>query len=83
MQIEQQYIDLYAQSQQIIFDHSADVMNAVRDEAFKHFKAQGFPTRKMERYKYTDIPSLFEPNYGLNLRGLEVHLLYPTIWHTI
>ena len=50
MQIEQQYIDLYAQSQQIIFDHSADVMNAVRDEAFKHFKAQGFPTRKMERY---------------------------------
>ena len=56
----------------MICEHSSDVMNAVRDEAFNHFKAQGFPNKKVERYKYTDIARLFEPNYGLNLNRLTI-----------
>ena len=52
--------------------HAADALNAVRDRAFADFKAQGFPTRKVERYKYTDIPALFAPDYGLNLNRLEI-----------
>ncbi len=56
----------------MICEHSSDVMNAVRDEAFSHFKAQGFPSKKVERYKYTDIARLFEPNYGLNLNRLTI-----------
>lgn len=52
--------------------HSCEVMNAVRDEAFENFKRLGFPTKKVERYKYTDIPSLFEPDYGLNINRLEI-----------
>ena len=56
----------------MICEHSCDVMNAVRDEAFSHFKAQGFPSKKVERYKYTDIARLFEPNYGLNLNRLTI-----------
>ena len=56
----------------MIFDHSSEVMNAVRDEAFERFKAQGFPTKKVERYKYTDIPALFAPDYGLNLNRLQI-----------
>ncbi len=63
---EQQYIDLYKQCRGIICEHSSDVMNAVRDEAFERFVASGFPTRKVERYKYTDIQKLFEPDYGLS-----------------
>ena len=47
-------------------------MNAVRDEAYENFKGQGFPTKKVERYKYTDIEKLFEPNYGLNLNRLDI-----------
>ena len=72
MSTEQQYINLYDDARRIIFEHSAAVMNAVRDQAFEDFKAQGFPTRKVERYKYTDIPKLFEPDYGLNLNRLDV-----------
>ena len=72
MQSEQQYIELYEQARQMIFDHSSEVMNAVRDEAFERFKAQGFPTKKVERYKYTDIPALFAPDYGLNLNRLQI-----------
>ena len=33
--------------------HSADALNTVRDKAFEDFKAQGFPTRKVERYTLT------------------------------
>ena len=47
-------------------------MNAVRDEAYENFKRQGFPTKKVERYKYTDIEKLFEPNYGLNINRLDI-----------
>ena len=64
---EQQYIELYEQARQVIFDHAAEPMNAVREEAFREFSASGFPTRKVERYKYTDINELFAPDYGLNL----------------
>ena len=69
---EQQYIDLYKQARQMICEHSSEAMNAVRDEAFERFKAQGFPSRKVERYKYTDIQKLFAPDYGLNLNRLQI-----------
>ena len=61
MSSEQQYIELYQQARQLIFDHAPAVMNAVRDEAFEHFVSAGFPSRKVERYKYTDIAKLFAP----------------------
>ena len=69
---EQQYIDLYRQAREMICGHSSDVMNAQRDEAFERFASSGFPTRKQERYKYTDMQALFAPNYGLNLNRLEI-----------
>ena len=72
MASEQQYIELYEQARQMIFDHASEVMNAVRDEAYERFVSNGFPSRKVERYKYTDIQKLFEPNYGLNLNRLTI-----------
>lgn len=72
MQSEKQYIDLYGKCRDMLRKHSCEVMNAVRDEAFENFKRLGFPTKKVERYKYTDIPSLFEPDYGLNINRLEI-----------
>ena len=69
---EKQYIELYEQAQGMICSHSSEVMNAQRDAAFERFRKNGFPTRKVERYKYTDIGKLFEPDYGLNLNRLEI-----------
>lgn len=69
---EQQYIKLYGQCRDMICRHSAPPMNAVRDAAFADFKRLGFPTRKVERYKYTDMEALFAPNYGLNLNRLPI-----------
>ena len=72
MQSEKQYIDLYAGCRDSLMKHSCGVMNAERDKAFEDFKKLGFPTKKVERYKYTDIPALFEPDYGLNINRLEI-----------
>ena len=72
MNSEQQYIDLYQQARQMIFDHAPEAMNAVRDKAFEDFKVQGFPSKKVERYRYTDIQKLFAPDYGVNLSRLQI-----------
>ena len=69
---EQQYIELYEQARQVIFDHAPEAMNAVRDQAFEDFRRQGFPSKKVERYKYTDLQKLFAPDYGVNLSRLEI-----------
>ena len=69
---EKQYIELYKQARQMIFDHAPESMNVVRDQAFEDFRKQGFPTKKVERYKYTDIQKLFEPDYGVNLNRLQI-----------
>lgn len=69
---EKQYIDLYRETAGMIKSHSADVLNGVRDKAFEDFCRQGFPSRKVERYQYTDMSKLFEPDYGLNLNRLEI-----------
>ena len=72
MKSEQQYIDLYTTCAEMINTHSAPVMNRLREAAFADFKRLSFPTRKVERYRYTDIAKLFEPNYGLNLNRLDI-----------
>ena len=53
MMVEQQYIELFSQTEAMICKHSAEVLNAPRASAFADFERLGFPTRKMEKYKYT------------------------------
>ena len=67
-----QYLELYQEAGNLIKSQSADVMNAVRDEAFADFQRLGFPSKKVERYKYTDIAPLFAPDYGLNLNRFHI-----------
>jgi len=71
-QEEKQFIELFEQARDLICNHALEGMNVLRDQAFEDFKAQGFPTRKIERYKYTNIAALFEADYGLNLNRLEI-----------
>jgi Fe-S cluster assembly protein SufD len=72
MNAEHQYIELYEQAREMIFSHAPEAMNTVRDEAFENFRRQGFPSKKVERYKYTDLQKLFAPDYGVNLNRLEI-----------
>ena len=72
MNAEQQYIELFSQTEALICKHSAEVLNAPRAAAFVDFERLGFPTRKMEKYKYTDVSKFFEPDFGLNLNRLPI-----------
>lgn len=72
MNPEQQYIDLFVRYETMICQHSAGVLNAQRAKAFASFEQSGFPDKKHEQYKYTDIAKLFEPDYGLNLNRLDI-----------
>ena len=56
----------------MIFSHAPEPMNAVRDEAFNDFVSAGLPSKKVERYKYTDVQKLFEPNFGVNINRLQI-----------
>ena len=66
----QQYIDLYEAHQAILCHAAPQVLNEARAKALQELKAHGLPTSRQERYKYTDVAALLEPDYGLNLQRL-------------
>ncbi len=72
MTSEQQYIEFYREASDLIKNKSCGVMNAVRDEAFETFQQLGFPSKKVERYRYTDVDAAFAPNYGISFAPLTV-----------
>lgn len=68
---EADYIDLYEQHHESIKKHSAPVLNARRDQAFEKFRASGFPTSRLEDYKYTDLREPLSVDYGLNINRVK------------
>ncbi|WP_243350268.1 Fe-S cluster assembly protein SufD [Parabacteroides sp. FAFU027] len=72
MKTEQQYIDLYNQAHGLIKSHSSEVLNAPREKAFEDFVRNGFPKKDSEEYKYTDVASFFDWDFGLNLTRLNI-----------
>ena len=65
-----QYIDFYNEVQGTIADRSCAEMNAQREEALQTFSSQGFPSAKVERYRYAKVEADFSPNYGIALAPL-------------
>lgn len=64
----QQYLELYRTHATLLARHSCAPLNAQRAAAYAALEKGGLPTRKVERYRYTDVAPALEPNYGLNLR---------------
>ena len=62
-----QYIELFRTERALLDSHSPALLNAHRDEAAEAFMRLGFPSKKVERYRYTDVAEAFAPNYGLKL----------------
>ena len=75
-----QYIELYNEIKSQLDRQSCEALNAQREEAIAKFGEMGFPTRKLERYRYTDVAEAFAPNYGLSLAPYtikDVQYVYP------
>jgi Fe-S cluster assembly protein SufD len=72
MRVEQQYIKLFAKYEDLIRQYASNILNCPRKQALKDFQRLGFPSIKNEDYKYTDVSQAFAPNYGINLKRLEI-----------
>ena len=72
MNAEKQYIDLFAQCEDLVCHNSAPALNALRAAALTSFERLGFPSTKSEDYKYTDVSQVFAPDYGLNLKRVAI-----------
>ena len=72
MQSKQQYLDLYKECRSLIASYSSEAMNALRDKAYADLEQSGFPTKRVEDYKYTAVEALFAPDYGVNINRLDI-----------
>ena len=72
MSSEKQYIGLFNACRSAIDSHSSPLLNGRRDAAFRHFCETGFPSRRVERYRYSDMDKLFQPDFGLNINRLNI-----------
>lgn len=74
MKTEKQYIDFYQELRDTIHARSCDEMNSCRDAAVQTFSSHGFPSKKVERYRYANVDADFSPNYGIALTPLSGEL---------
>lgn len=74
MSAEKQYIDFFGEVRDTIAARSCAEMNEQRESAFEAFSAQGFPSPKVERYRYAKVEADFSPNYGIALTPLTEQL---------
>ena len=74
MEAEKQYTDFFEEVRETIAARSCAEMNARREAAFRTFSAQGFPSKKVERYRYANVEADFAPNYGIALTPLSGQL---------
>ena len=70
MEATKQYIDFFGEVCDVLAARSCSEMNARREDALKVFAEQGFPSRKVERYRYANVEADFSPNYGIQLSPL-------------
>lgn len=65
-----QYTELYDEVKGLLQKQSCQALNAQREKAMETFRTLGLPSKKVERYRYTDVEKAFAPNYGLSLAPL-------------
>lgn len=71
-EITKQYIDLFEQNKGLIDKYAPHVLNNRRDNALTMLKGTGLPSSAEEAYAHTDVRAFFAPDYGLNLRRLDI-----------
>lgn len=70
MEATKQYIEFFGDVRDVLASRSCPEMNACREAALQTFSRQGFPSPKVERYRYAKVEADFSPNYGIALAPL-------------
>ncbi|MDR0829575.1 MAG: Fe-S cluster assembly protein SufD [Prevotellaceae bacterium] len=78
---EQQYIEFYNSFHKKLRENSANILNVFRDENFENFVKNGFPTKKNEDYRYSQLPEVMKSNFGLNINRLKFQIDKNFLFH--
>lgn len=70
----QNYVDIFTQNRTLIDKGSAGAMNALRDKALESLMRYGLPHMGLEEYLHTDVAGWFEPDWGMNLSRIDMHV---------
>lgn len=63
MSIETSYIDLYLANLDLLREGVSDIVNRHRSDAIESFNLLGIPSKKAEKYKYTDLQEVFSREF--------------------
>ena len=74
MKPEQNYIEIFNRNRALIDQGSAGVLNDLREKALDCLIRNGLPNKGIEEYLHTDVAGWFEPDWGLNLGRLDMHV---------
>lgn len=72
MKPEQQYIDLFSQTEAMICRHSAEVMEYAVQQLLPTLSGWAFPPVSRRGTNIQMSAKFFEPDYGLNLNRLDI-----------
>lgn len=61
--VENSYVNLYLDNLDLLHEGVSEVVNRYRSEAIESFNLLGIPTKKVERYKYTDLQAVFSQDF--------------------
>ena len=67
-----QYIDLYDENLEAINAHSAQQLNALRQEARKALDGAMLPRKGSDDYEATDLNEVLAPDYGVNINHVDL-----------
>ncbi len=70
--IEENYIKLFLENRELVDKGSTGVMNSLRDHALECLGKFGLPNTRIEEYLHTNVASLFEPDWGMNVARLNM-----------
>ena len=67
-----QYIDLHDENLEAINAHSAQQLNALRQEARKALDCAMLPRKGSDDYEATDLNEVLAPDYGVNINHVDL-----------
>lgn len=67
-----QYINLYRENLQAINSHSAEVLNRMREAAYRSIGQKQLPRKGVEGFEKTSIEEMFAPDFGVNVNRMNI-----------
>ncbi len=79
--LKDEFLHLYRDNEDLIFNNSAPLLNACREVAAEKFGQLGFPARGSEDYRYANIEGLFRNRYEKHFDKQKISFNVGEIFH--